>query len=221
MNQVPLLATGAPLPLPEDGSRIVHDAYYTATRLARAIVHIADRRRPIEGRGGDLQVGGGAFAGALLDLTAAEVLVADINPAAPGLTAWPGQPRPLARRPSRTLGGVDFLSLTAEQLGGRLDVLVGNPPYDAAQKHIEHGLMIADRVIFLLRLAFAEGQTRSQTFWRQFRPLLRSTWVLSERPSFTDQGGTDRYAYAVFDFDCCSAVNSGFHPGWEWPALTP
>lgn len=51
-------------------------------------------------------------------------------------------------------------------------------------------------VVFLLRLAFLEGQERCIGLWRQAVPF--SVLTLSRRPSFTGNGKTDATAYAVY-----------------------
>lgn len=51
-------------------------------------------------------------------------------------------------------------------------------------------------VIFLLRLAFLEGQKRSQTFWPKHCP--SQVLTLGRRPSFTGNGKTDSTAYSLY-----------------------
>lgn len=51
-------------------------------------------------------------------------------------------------------------------------------------------------VLFLLRLAFLEGQDRCKDLWKAHCPLQVST--LGKRPSYTGNGKTDATAYATF-----------------------
>lgn len=77
----------------------------------------------------------------------------------------------------------------------RWDWIVGNPPYNEAQAHVERAIALADiGCAFLLRLAFLESEKRA-AFWRLYPPA--EVHVLSRRPSFTG-GGTDSAAYAFF-----------------------
>lgn len=88
---------------------------------------------------------------------------------------------------------LDFLALPAS----RYELIVGNPPYAMAEKHVEKALSMRSRhgvVAFLLRLGFLESQMR-MPFWRE-HPASK-VFVLSERPSFTG-GGTDNSAYGFF-----------------------
>lgn len=51
-------------------------------------------------------------------------------------------------------------------------------------------------VVFLLRLAFLEGQDRYRRLWRYAIP--SNVLTLSRRPSFTGDGNTDATAYATY-----------------------
>lgn len=95
------------------------------------------------------------------------------------------------------------------------DLIVGNPPYEFAQEHLELalkrvrqpkpvGLIIGDKplggyVAFLLRMAFLNSQARVKTLWdlqKGFRYLL----PLAQRPSFTGDGKSEHSEYAVYVF---------------------
>jgi hypothetical protein len=52
---------------------------------------------------------------------------------------------------------------------------------------------MADQVVYVLRLAFLESQKRQSFFRRVGVP---DVFVLPERPSWRDDGGTDSCAYA-------------------------
>ena len=161
------------------GEIVILDAYYTPEKLAAALVDLL----PIRPGEAVLEpsCGGGAFVRALLKKTP-EVVAMDLDPEAPGLAL--------------TLSAcADFLSIMP-RIKPRW--IVGNPPYNAAQKHVEHALEAsAQHVAFLLRLGFLESKKRLG-FWR--RHPCRKVFALSERPSFTG-GGTDSAAYALFWWD--------------------
>ena len=91
------------------------------------------------------------------------------------------------------------LDYVTEPVYGTYDVVIGNPPYKHAEEFVRNSLAnIFDGgyVVFLLRLAFLEGQARMTGLWRQYPPLHVS--VLGARPSFTGNGKTDATAYAVY-----------------------
>lgn len=93
----------------------------------------------------------------------------------------------------------DFLSRGGESV----DLVMGNPPYKFAEKFCRKALALTREggyALFLLRLAYLEGQARSRGFWRDFPPC--AVHVLSARPSFITEGfnagKTDATAYAIF-----------------------
>jgi hypothetical protein len=80
---------------------------------------------------------------------------------------------------------------------GKPRLVIGNPPFREAERHIAAALNLlrdGDRLVFLLRLNFLGSLDRVR-FWRSNRP----AWVrtLVPRPSFTG-GGTDGTEYAIF-----------------------
>ena len=78
------------------------------------------------------------------------------------------------------------------------DLIIGNPPFNAAEEHVRHALKLSRvGVGFLLRLAFLES-TKREGLWKEHRP--SKVFVLSRRPSFTG-GGTDSAAYGFFWWD--------------------
>ena len=90
----------------------------------------------------------------------------------------------------------DVLTLTPRPA---FDLVIGNPPYGIAEDLVRFGLaslIPGGQLIFLLRLAFLEGQARGEGLWQEFPP--RLVGVLSKRPSFTGNSKTDSTAYAYF-----------------------
>lgn len=74
------------------------------------------------------------------------------------------------------------------------DLVITNPPFSLALEFVQHGLRFIHehgRVIMLLRLAFLEGQKRSE--W--MRHHMPDVYVFTKRPSFVGKG-TDSAAYA-------------------------
>ena len=63
-------------------------------------------------------------------------------------------------------------------------------------------------LLYLLRLAFLEGQDRGKGLWSDFPPY--SVHALSRRPSFTGNGKTDATAYAVYVWE------KGYRPAHYW-----
>lgn len=79
------------------------------------------------------------------------------------------------------------------------DCVIGNPPYKYAEAFVRLSLehtVEGGYVVFLLRLAFLEGQERGAGLWKEYPP--KQVAVCSQRPSFTGDGKTDATAYAVF-----------------------
>lgn len=77
------------------------------------------------------------------------------------------------------------------------DLVVTNPPFLVCANIVRH--FVQDLQLeswFLLRLGFLESQERAW-FLKTFMP---DVYVLSRRPSFTGDGGTDSSAYAWFHF---------------------
>ena len=159
-------------------ARRPRDAYYTPDEVAWACVNWL----PWNIRGRTVlepHVGGGAFARALTR-RGATVLGNDIYGASTGFED--------CKR--HTVG--DFLEYETKE---PVFAVVGNPPYRVAEAHVRRALSLTSRVAFLLRMAFLESSGR-KAFW-QAHPC-SEVHVLSERPSFTDDGATDHAAYAWF-----------------------
>jgi len=170
--------------------RIEGDAYYTPDDVAAACVRAIAPRLLV----GDPpliiepSVGGGAFIRATNAIGLDDTYAIDINGDAAGLglaTAY-------------SVG--DFAALNIELPACRTWV-IGNPPYNHAQRHVERAMSLAmpergesGGVAFLLRLAMLEGKGRA-SFWQAYPPT--EVHVLTRRPSFTG-GKTDSCAYAFF-----------------------
>ena len=96
----------------------------------------------------------------------------------------------------------DFLTVRSANLGhlgGCVDLVVMNPPFNAAQEHVEHAIGLLPRggaVCALLRLAFVASAKRAP--FRKAHPF--DLYPLASRPSFTPDGKTDSADYAWFLF---------------------
>lgn len=73
--------------------------------------------------------------------------------------------------------------------------IVTNPPFSLALEFCDHAVRHAPHVFMLLRLNFLASQKRRH-WWNIHKP--DALFVLSERPSFTDDGKTDATDYAWF-----------------------
>jgi SAM-dependent methyltransferase len=90
----------------------------------------------------------------------------------------------------------DYLEILPDYV---FDLVIGNPPYILAEEFVRHSMTLlkpGGSVVFLLRLAFLEGQARGESFWRKYP--LHDLPICSKRPSFTGNGKTDATAYAVY-----------------------
>jgi hypothetical protein len=85
------------------------------------------------------------------------------------------------------------------QPNGRFDLVMGNPPYSHAENFVRRGynlLSVGGSLVFLLRLAFLEGQARRDGLFHEIPPY--QVAVCSKRPSFSGNGRTNATAFAVF-----------------------
>lgn len=110
---------------------------------------------------------------------------------------------------------LEFLSTVRELCDPAPDNIVTNPPFQLAQRFIDHGLKLAGRkVIVLARLAFLESESRAP--WFATVPLAR-VWVFPWRLSMPPggvateaKGGKVAFAWFVFD---------RAHPAGDMPRL--
>ena len=86
--------------------------------------------------------------------------------------------------------GYDFLQDNAQRAA-----IITNPPFSLALEFCDHAINHAPNVFMLLRLNFLGSQKR-RDWWRRNPPA--ALFILSERPSFTDDGQTDATDYAWF-----------------------
>jgi len=114
------------------------------------------------------------------------------------------------------------------------DLIVGNPPYEFAQEHLELALKRVRQphrvppgspiyipgapggyVAFLLRMAFLNSQARVESLWDQ-RKGFRYLLPLAERPSFTEDGKSEHSEYAVYIFQAGWQGNAEILPHLWW-----
>ena len=100
---------------------------------------------------------------------------------------------------------VDFLAQRkpAQYGGNRIENIVTNPPYNLAQKFIEHSLdAVSEKACFLLKLVFLESAQRTSLF---ARGQLETVYVFRKRIKLGrngdgySQGGMIAYAWFVWD----------------------
>lgn len=112
--------------------------------------------------------------------------------------------------------GIDFLK--SDRMS---DNIVTNPPYNAAESFVRHGLACSRRKFaLLLRLAFLEGANRQRTIFSNTPPA--RVWIFSERITFYPSGaakggsGTTAYAWFVWDKDAPPRTElKWFRPGYK------
>jgi len=94
----------------------------------------------------------------------------------------------------------DFLLLNIDFR--KYDAFIFNPPFSLAEKIVSKCLSVRRNinipVIALQRLGFLESNKRFR-FWNSID--LNKLYVLSRRPSFTEDGNTDSAGYAWFIWD--------------------
>ncbi len=96
--------------------------------------------------------------------------------------------------------GVNFLD--SEMPHG---CIITNPPFSLALEFCDHAIKRAPNVFMLLRLNFLASRKR-RDWWNTHKP--DALFVLSERPSFTDNGKTDATDYAWFYW---GKIHKGFY----------
>lgn len=163
--------------------RIKNDAYMTPDNVAQACVdRLLPNQRTRVARVLEPSVGGGAFARAARNrFPGCFVTGVDIDTEVTGYADCD------------TYTAIPFEKYVA--CHGEFDWIIGNPPYSQAQEHVEHALSMGPKegVAFLLRLNFLGGQKRRE-FWDREWPT--TVHILSRRPSFTGNNGTDTCEYA-------------------------
>lgn len=162
------------------------DQYFTRDDVARACVKML----PIQP--GELvlepHAGGGAFTRALrAEHPEAIVFANDKDFGQVG--SWGVPPGHITR--------CDFLEMQSDPDSYVYHWIVGNPPYNGAQAHVEKALELAPNVAFLLRVGFL-GTAKRKAF--HLAHPVSKVYLLGERPSFTG-GGTDGSEYALCVWD--------------------
>ncbi len=174
--------------------RIAHDAYYTDIRVARAVVRELHEDCFISKsftRVLEPSAGKGAWVQAISE---------EIKPKYIGAVdiQFPEGARDQMYEMCTSVAQRDFLQYESPYPEGNgYQLIIGNPPFSDACKHVEHAhslLIGGGRLVFLLRSAFVESEKR-KAFWKGHP--LEHEYRLVERPSFTG-GGNDSCAYSVF-----------------------
>jgi hypothetical protein len=184
---------------PHDGSapkteRRELDQYFTPQPLADALVaRIAADGWWHGGRVLEPSAGKGAFVRACASLLATEsITTVDVDPE---------RCAELSHIPETSCFEYDFLDFETDDNTewSEYELIIGNPPYGSAEQHVRHALEHRARfgvVAFLLRMGFLESEERA-AFWKE-HPASK-VYVLSQRPSFTGEGKTDRgQSYGLF-----------------------
>lgn len=112
--------------------------------------------------------------------------------------------------------GIDFL--LADK---KIDNIITNPPYNAAEGFVRSSIKCANsKFALLLRLAFLEGINRQRTIFTKIPPA--RVWVFSERITFYPEGavragsGTTAYAWFVWDKEAQGSTEvKWFKPGYK------
>src|SRR4030067_2729002 len=82
----------------------------------------------------------------------------------------------------------------------KFDLIIGNPPYNCAEKFIDKSLSLLmpnGFLIFLLRLSFLESKKRYKKYYStNLRPI--EVLVSVRRISFTGDGATDNTTFAIY-----------------------
>lgn len=163
-----------------------NDAYYTDDTTAQLVVDRALTLIPPPHLITEPSVGRGAFARAVRRrLPDAHITAIDIDP----------QHRALFQD---AVDEFHWMSWPDMWLPRPQHLIIGNPPYAEAERHVRHGLnQLAPGgwLVFLLRLAFQTTQGRAERLYSTYG--LRYSWPLARRPSFTEDSQTDYFEYSA------------------------
>jgi predicted RNA methylase len=92
-----------------------------------------------------------------------------------------------------------FMDFRGFYTQAKVDIIITNPPFFIWQEITEKALTICPRVCMLLRLGVLGSKKKRNKFWKEHKPLIA---ILSDRPSFTQDGNTDSDYYAWFMWGC-------------------
>jgi hypothetical protein len=96
-----------------------------------------------------------------------------------------------------------FWSAETHCTPGSFDLVIGNPPFRHGEAFVRRSLSFArpdgGQVLHLLPLGFLASQGRGKGLWREHRP--EHVTVICDRPSFFENGRTDRYDYAFYQWE--------------------
>ena len=174
------------------------DRYYTPDALALAVVDaMIEEIGAIPERVIEPSVGSGAFVRALRHRGhTGPIMGVDIDREAQGL-------------------GMVHVPLVGDWLGDlggtRADLIVGNPPYNAAEAHIRASLDRAPMVLMLLRLSILGSEGRAKLWWAH-PP--RMMWTVVGRPSYTGDGKSDNVDALAVLWDRHWPRRFGSRMGW-------
>lgn len=179
--------------------RNANDAYFTPVPLARAICEQLAKILPAAPLSVlEPSVGAGAFLGAIRRTWPnALVGIEDIDKAG------------LAKLRADRCG-------SPGSTGSNYELIVGNPPYLEAERHVRvalERLAFGAHLAFLLRIGFISSQERAVLY--QKNPI-RFLVPIIGRPSFTDNGKTDASEYAVFVWRRGFTGHGEILPGLTW-----
>lgn len=189
--------------------RVKHDAYLTTPEVAAAVVE--DVLRTVEGRPAmsssretlsvlEPSAGEGAFVAALLDAqrVGASTRYTKVTAVEPREKAMRKLGMHLPH-PRLTLYQTTFEEFATAHSLAFFDLVIGNPPFSHAEKHIQLARERGRWVAFLLRLSMLGSQRRASTLWSQ--PGLYSVRPLARRPAFIRPGKplrSDNSEYGIF-----------------------
>lgn len=195
---------------PPRKTRRKHDAYPTVDDLAKAIVERVAEVSTLPERIVEPTAGDGPFVRALRRNYGADPKIVAVDIVADGYAE-----KCIAAGASKFVHA-DFLTIPDAALA-EVDLIVGNPPFNAAAAIVRKCVRAAPNAIiaFLLPVGFlgatktdAKGLRRDAAFWRECP--IQYAAALHPRPSFTADGRTDRMEYALFGFGkAWSLANDG------------
>lgn len=92
------------------------------------------------------------------------------------------------------------VGLFGKSTGKDFELVIGNPPFKHAQRFVEISHAICrNQIVFLLKLAFLEGQYRAEYFWPKYPP--NDVFVLDARVSWDGSGKSNDQAHAVYNWE--------------------
>lgn len=101
--------------------------------------------------------------------------------------------RPETKDNLENYGTIKICDYLKETLPDRANYIITNPPFSLAKEFVEKSHEVKAAIIYMLLPLSFLGSSGRYNFFKEYKPT--GIYILSERPSFTDNGKTDSSVY--------------------------